>query len=99
MCVVNNDLRKPLRKDFGDFQTPPALVSAVLVYLNSLNREWTRALEPACGQGNFIDGLLKQTSAPREIQGIEIQSRYIEQAQHLADRSPLTHVTVKHANL
>jgi|SRR5579875_1743163 len=66
-----------MSKDFGDFQTPPALVHAILTLLQQQRWKWTRVLEPTCGQGNFIAGLLNQPSPPHEIHGIEIQPHYV----------------------
>jgi len=63
--------------DLGDFQTPPALVDAVLLCLMKMNQHWTRVLEPTCGRGNFIKGVLGLKTPPREIWGIELQSHYI----------------------
>ena len=78
-------------REFGDFQTPPALVDAVLkaIYRDSI--PWTRALEPTCGVGNFIVGLRSRPVPPMEIKGIEIQPRHVdelkvrESAQGLSD--------------
>lgn len=65
-------------RDLGDFQTPPDLVDAVLDALEPLSR-FRRILEPTCGTGNFINGLLKR-SIHAEIHGIEIQTCYVAQA-------------------
>lgn len=65
-----------MRRDLGDFQTPPALVAAVLETLGRLGRTWSRALEPSCGRGHFLEGLLALEAAPRELQGIEIQESH-----------------------
>ncbi|PMB20759.1 hypothetical protein [Fischerella thermalis] len=47
-----------MSKEFGDFQTPPALVADVLKCLNVSGERWKRVLEPTCGSGNFISALL-----------------------------------------
>ena len=47
-----------MRRDLGDFQTPPELVAAVLESLGPIGRRWPRVLEPTCGRGHFIAGLL-----------------------------------------
>ena len=47
-----------MRRDLGDFQTPTALVARVLATLEPIGTRWTRVLEPTCGQGRFIAGLL-----------------------------------------
>lgn len=67
-------------RDLGDFQTPPALVNAVLHCLTKAGQHWTRALEPTCGQGNFIRGLLELEIPPREVWGIELQHHYVQRA-------------------
>ena len=59
-----------MSKELGDFQTPPSLVAAVLTSLASDGKKWSRVLEPTCGRGNFIEGLLKLPEPPREIQAL-----------------------------
>ena len=71
-----------MRRDLGDFQTPPGLVAAVLETLGPIGSRWPRVLEPTCGRGHFIGGLLAHSDPPREIQAIEIQ-----QSHHRAARS------------
>ncbi len=65
-----------MRRDLGDFQTPPELVAAVLEALGPIGERWPRVLEPTCGAGRFIDGMLAQPFPPREIQAIEIQEEH-----------------------
>lgn len=86
-------------RDLGDFQTPHSLVDEVLKCLLHKGRQWTRVLEPTCGQGNFIKGLLKLDSPPREIQGIEIQNRHILSAQELIREQKSSHIIIKQANI
>lgn len=86
-------------KDFGDFQTPPALVEEVLTFLNTQNKQWTRAIEPTCGQGNFIAGVLKQAQYIQEVQGIEIQDTYVEQAKLLEKYTSTAHVRITRTNI
>src|SRR5579883_1925238 len=76
-----------MSKDLGDFQTPPALVNAVLHCLTRTGQRWTRALEPTCGQGNFIRGLLELELPPREVWGIELQHNYVLQAQNTVQQA------------
>jgi hypothetical protein len=83
-----------LPKEFGDFQTPPALVQDILHYLTANNQIWNRVIEPACGCGNFITGLLNLPHPPREIQGIEIQDSYVKIARKLAENSSTSHITI-----
>ena len=63
--------------EFGDFQTPSALVSRVLQTLP--DREWARILEPACGTGNFLTGCSKALPGAHVV-GIEIQPEYVRAA-------------------
>ena len=88
-----------MNNELGDFQTPLPLVEIILNYLGSLGKQWTRALEPTCGRGNFIEGLLKQARPPYEIQGIEIQPSYYELARKVAQRSQASTVVIRQANL
>lgn len=88
-----------MNKEFGDFQTPPALVSAILECLSLSGNVWSRVLEPTCGRGNFIEGLLKQVQPPCEIQAIEIQDTHLDIARRIADQSSVARVVIKKANL
>jgi len=71
-----------LHKDLGDFQTPFALVEQVLNCLHRSGDSWERVLEPTCGVGNFIRGLVDHAKiAPHaDIQGIELQPDYVVRA-------------------
>jgi hypothetical protein len=69
-----------LSKDLGDFQTPPALVSKVLQCLTANGQSWGRALEPTCGIGNFVVGLLDLPNPPSEIYALELQDSYVQKA-------------------
>src|SRR5262249_29409993 len=42
---------------------------------------WPRVLEPTCGRGNFLAGLLAHASPPREIRAIEIQPEHCRAAE------------------
>lgn len=86
-------------KDFGDFQTPPPLVSSILETLTTLGKTWMRVLEPTCGQGNFIEGFLTQPVLPCEIHGIEIQPHYVNRAQQLMELTAATHLTIRQENI
>ncbi len=88
-----------MSRDLGDFQTPPALVSGVLDYLQGLGREWPRVLEPTCGRGNFITGLLALPSPPREIQGIELQASHVANARSVAQDAKACQVIIHQANI
>jgi len=71
-----------LQRDLGDFQTPPALVDAVLA---TLGRNWRRVLEPTCGRGHFLAGLLARPDPPLEAWGIERQAGHLEAARLAVD--------------
>jgi methylase of polypeptide subunit release factors len=66
----------PVRRDLGDFQTPPELAAAVLECLGPIGRKWPRVLEPTCGQGHFIARLLEHAFPPKEILAVEIQDSH-----------------------
>ena len=74
--------------DLGDFQTPPALVSAVLSRLGATGSRWPRVLEPTCGKGNFLAGLLALDPPPREVIGIEAQAGHLADAKAVARGAP-----------
>ncbi len=88
-----------MNREFGDFQTPPALVDAILDCLSSSGNVWSRVLEPTCGRGNFIEGLLKQAKPPCEIQAIEIQEAHLYIAKRIAEQSLVVRVVIQKANL
>ena len=86
-------------RDFGDFQTPLPLVAAILESLTILNKRWARVLEPTCGQGNFIAGLLKQDRVPSEIRGIEIQHKYVQEASRISGQATSTSITIEQKDI
>jgi len=90
-----------VRRDLGDFQTPSELVTAVLETLGPIGLRWPRVLEPTCGRGNFVGGLLAQTAPPREIQAIEIQQDHCQAARALSleGRLPGVRVRITHRDL
>ena len=91
-----------MRRDLGDFQTPPELAAAVLECLGPIGRRWPRVLEPTCGQGHFIAAMLAQRRPPREIQAVEIQAGYCSAARAILKRQikpPNVNVQVHQADL
>jgi hypothetical protein len=86
-----------LRRDLGDFQTPPALVAEVLDALGPVGRRWPRVLEPSCGRGHFLAGLVCLADPPREVIGIEIQEDHCRAAREAVAGS--SRVEVIHASL
>ena len=77
-----------MRRDYGDFQTPPGLVSAVLGRLGPIGARWPRVFEPTCGRGHFLAGLLALDPPPREVLGVEVQSGHLEAARVVANTAP-----------
>jgi SAM-dependent methyltransferase len=90
-----------VRRDLGDFQTPPDLVKAVLASLGPIGVRYPRVLEPTCGTGQFVAGLLEAPLPPREIVAIEIQEAHCQKARQMAAEraSRATRVEVIRANL
>lgn len=86
-------------RDFGDFQTPPALVDEVLECLGPVGERWARVLEPTCGRGNFVEGLLRSHAPPAEIQAAELQEAHFKSARKLQDGSSASKVFVRRANI
>jgi hypothetical protein len=86
-------------REFGDFQTPPELVEQILEALGPVGEQWPRVLEPTCGLGNFIAGLLSLEKPPREIQAFELQPEYVAQARRRAAAVPTVPTLVTRANL
>jgi hypothetical protein len=86
-------------RDLGDFQTPPALVEQILRVLGPVGRRWPRVLEPTCGRGNFLAGLLGQDPPPREIRAFELQASHADQAKTVAGRRPLVRTEITVANI
>lgn len=56
-------------------------------------------MEPTCGQGNFIAGLLSLTNPPKEIKGFELQSRSVEQALSIDRGSADTRIAINQQNI
>jgi hypothetical protein len=91
-----------VRRDLGDFQTPPELAAAVLECLGPIGARWPRVLEPTCGRGHFIAAMLAQSRPPREIQAVEIQAGYCSEARTISRRqikAPSVHVKIHQADL
>lgn len=65
-----------MNNEFGDFQTPLALARQIWDLLQKKG-DWDYILEPTCGEGNFIDAVVNETS-PIKVFGIETQARYVE---------------------
>jgi hypothetical protein len=86
-------------RDFGDFQTPPDLVQQILQILGPVGRIWPRVLEPTCGTGNFIAGLLSLAHPPREIRAFELQEAHVREAERVARVSSKVVTKIACANI
>jgi hypothetical protein len=96
---VKQERRTFLVHETGDFQTPAGLVTEVLENLRRKGLLRPRILEPTCGKGNFIAGLLQLASPPHEIQALELQPEYCEIARKIPAGHSTTHICVQQANL
>ncbi|MBV6621841.1 MAG: SAM-dependent methyltransferase [Rivularia sp. (in: Bacteria)] len=88
-----------MKAELGDFQTPPALVAEILKCLSKSNKYWERVLEPTCGRGNFISGLLALYEPPKEIQGIEFEKEHFQTAQIITENTDSTRVVIRQAKI
>jgi hypothetical protein len=88
-----------MSREYGDFQTPPELVDEILRILGPVGRQWSRVLEPTCGTGNFVAGLLRGNSPPAEIQGFDIQEEHLRTARQLIGRPQGTSVNLQHKDI
>lgn len=86
-------------RDLGDFQTPPDLVNHILRVLGPVGRVWPRVLEPTCGAGNFIAGLVRLEFPPREIIGLELQEAHARTAERVARSSSRALTEIRRANI
>ncbi|WP_435007547.1 class I SAM-dependent methyltransferase [Tundrisphaera lichenicola] len=78
--------RRAKPRELGDFPTPPGLVSEVLGAIGPIGGRFDRVLEPTCGRGHFLRGILEQRRPPREVRGIEIQPDHAEAARSIEGR-------------
>lgn len=88
-----------MANEFGDFQTPPELVDQVIRCLWSNGKVWTRVLEPTCGVGNFIRGVLDSPRLPEEVLAFELQNGYAGAARLLVAETPSPRVIIQEANV
>ncbi len=88
-----------MKAEFGDFQTPPALVAEILRCLSRNGKYWERVFEPTCGRGNFISGLLALDKPPKEIQGIEFDTEHFQAAKIIAKNTPSTRFVIQQGKI
>jgi len=88
-----------LSRELGDFQTPPELVAKVLKTLGPVGDLWPRVLEPTCGAGGFIRGLLDLPSPPREIKAFELQESHVREAEKTCRGKGAVRIEIRKANL
>lgn len=70
------------KKEFGDYQTPPAFCEKVLDYLiNESMYEVEAVVEPTCGIGNFLVAASKRFNKP--MYGVEINREYADEAKRV----------------
>src|SRR5438093_11809144 len=84
--------------ELGDFQTPLGLVRAVLRAIEPEAKSAMRVLEPACGEGAFVRGLLEVNRSHPEIKAFELQREHLAAAAPLARREDAD-VELNEANL
>ncbi len=85
------------RKILGDYQTPVQLARNVVSRLFADGLQWERVLEPTCGQGNFIRACIEQAASVREIIGLEIQQRYVNESKNI--RSQMVKISICHQDI
>jgi len=93
--------RAGLRREFGDFQTPPELASALVRRLGPIGERWGRVLEPTCGRGVFLEAVLDRPAPPAEMIGVELQVDHRDAARDLVERRRpgATRVSILHADI
>lgn len=87
-----------MRRDLGDWQTPPSLVREVVATLRRDGYTWRRVLEPTCGTGSFIEGTLSD-DGPDEIIGIDIQPNHLSEARLRFPDTTSTSLKLVHADI
>lgn len=71
--------------EFGDFQTPPKLASAVCILLARQGVRPVSLLEPTCGRGSFLAAGLKEFRWLRQSLGADINGAYVREARAVLD--------------
>jgi hypothetical protein len=76
--------------EFGDFQTPDGLATAVCKILASRSLQPATIIEPTCGTGSFLVAAAHQFPQARRILGFEINPTYLKQARQRSDETALS---------
>ncbi len=92
-------------REWGDFQTPPALAAQVCRYLAEAAISPRLIIEPTYGTGNFILAALRSFSTVELVYGVEIQDKYewhlkmalLNQARH--NRRPAAEIELHQDNI
>lgn len=87
-----------MSRDLGDWQTPLPLVREVVATLRRDGYTWRRVLEPTCGTGSFIEGVLSD-DGPNEIIGIDIQASHLSEARQRFPHTTSTSLKLLHADI
>jgi hypothetical protein len=66
----------PIQREWGDFQTPPALAARVCQHLNDAHIAPRIIIEPTYGLGNFVLAAIKSFPTVELVYGVEIQEKY-----------------------
>lgn len=67
-------------RQWGDFQTPPALAEAICAFLAATGSRPRILIEPTAGQGNFLAAAATAFPDLRQLYGVEIQEPYVAAA-------------------
>lgn len=64
------------RAEFGDFQTPAALVAKVVEFLGVRGTRWRSLVEPTCGVGEFAVVATEALPSIRKVLALDIRPSY-----------------------
>lgn len=69
------------REDYGDWQTNYEFAKSVCLYLKGRGIVPDVIVEPTCGIGNFIVAAINVFGSVKEVYGIEINKKYIDETE------------------
>jgi len=78
---MTSERRTTNAKEFGDFQTPPALAEAVCRLLAAGEMLPASILEPTCGVGNFLVAGAQAFPAANTLLAADINAAYLREAE------------------